>query len=291
MIKKAVIPVAGLGTRLLTATKETPKEMLPVFDRGVNGGIVLKPMIQIVFEQLYEANFREFCLIVGRGKRAIADHFTNDEGFVNLLEGKNKNDLVIELENFYQKIATSKIVMVNQPKPRGFGDAVARAEAFTANEPFLVHAGDDMVLSSRKSYISRLIEVFKGKDADAVLLIERVEDPSRYGVITGVRIGPKLYKVVDIVEKPKTSSSKLAIVAVYVLSNRIHESLRNTKPDKNGEIQLTDAIKLLILEGRPVYAVELSSDEKRVNIGTVESYWNTLSATFLYHKREEDKRD
>ena len=286
MIKKAVIPAAGLGTRLLTATKEIPKEMLPVFDRGVNGGIALKPMLQIVFEQLYDVGFREFCFIVGRGKRAIEDHFTKDEGFIRYLKSKNKNDVAEELENFYRKIAASKIVMVNQPGPAGFGDAVARAEVFTLNEPFLVHAGDDLLLSSKNSHINRLINVFHEKNADAVLFVHRVQDPRTYGVITGLKVEHKLYKVSDIVEKPRRPPSDLATIAIYVFGNRIYEAIKNTEADENGEVQLTDAIKQLILAGRKVYAVELSSDEKSIDIGTVESYWASLRETFQHHKGE-----
>lgn len=286
MIKKVVIPVAGLGTRLLTATKEMPKEMLPVFDRRVNGGIALKPMLQVVFEKLYEANLREFCFIVGRGKRIIEDHFTKDSSLIGLLKGKNRNDLAEELESFHKKITTSKIIMVNQPEPRGFGDAVAKAEVFTLNESFLVHAGDDLVLSSRNSHLNRLIKFFEDKNADAALLAERVKDPSRYGVITGVRVEPRLYKVVDIVEKPRILSSNLAAIAIYVFKNRIYESIRNTVPDEIGEVQLTDAIKQLILMGGQVYAVELYSDEKRVDIGAVESYRASLRETFKRSKGE-----
>jgi len=291
LIKKVVIPVAGLGTRLLTATKEMPKEMLPIFDKGVNGGVVVKPVLQIVFEQLYEADFREFCLIVGRDKRAIEDHFTKDERLIGLLRGKNKNNLAEELENFYQKIATSEIVMINQPEPKGFGDAVAKAEVFTSNEPFLVHAGDDLVLASISSHINKLVNVFENKKADAVLLSQRVKDPSRYGVITGVRVEPKLYKVIDLVEKPRAPPSNLAAIAIYAFRNIIYESIRDTGPDENGEVQLTDAIKQLILAGGKVYAVELSSYQKRIDVGTVESYWSSLKETFRHHKGDEYERD
>lgn len=279
MISKVVIPVAGLGTRLLTATKEMPKEMLPVFDRGVKGGIVLKPVLQIVFERLYEADLRKFCFIVGRGKRVIEDHFTVDESFIDALRSKNKNGLAEELEAFYQKILTSHIVMVNQPEPKGLGDAIAKAEVFTSNEPFLVHAGDDLVLSGR-SHIDKLVEVFEDRKADAVLLAEKVKDPSIYGVITGIRIEPKLYEVADLVEKPKIPKSNLAIIAIYAFGSRIYESIEHTMPDEKGEIQLTDAIKQLIVAGGKVYAVELSSNEKRVDVGSVESYWAALGETF-----------
>ncbi|MEM5866902.1 MAG: sugar phosphate nucleotidyltransferase, partial [Candidatus Aenigmatarchaeota archaeon] len=127
MIRKAVIPAAGLGTRLLPMTKETPKEMLPIVVNRDNGTVCLKPMLQAVFEQLYSEGFREFAFIVGRGKRAIEDYFSPDYNFVEYLKRKNKNQSALELEEFYEKIKNSTIVFVNQPAPSGFGDAVHRA--------------------------------------------------------------------------------------------------------------------------------------------------------------------
>ncbi|MFQ6115854.1 MAG: sugar phosphate nucleotidyltransferase, partial [bacterium] len=185
MIKKAVIPAAGSGTRLLPATKEMPKGMLPIFTLGQNGEVCLIPTLQAVFEQLYDTGFREFCFIVGRGKRTIEDHFTPDWGFVEDLNGKNKAKLACRLEGFYEKVNSSTIVFVNQPRPKGFGDAVLRARAFTDNEDFLVHASDDLILSEHDDYLKKLIAVFEEYTADAVLLVERVEDLKGYGVIEG----------------------------------------------------------------------------------------------------------
>ena len=117
MLRKAVIPAAGLGTRLLPATKEQPKEMLPVFAMGVNGVLRVKPFLQVVFEQLYYAGFKDFCFIVGRGKRSIEDHFTLDNSLIQQLSRKNEFDLVKELINFYAKVSKSNLVFVNQPEP------------------------------------------------------------------------------------------------------------------------------------------------------------------------------
>ncbi|MEM2294189.1 MAG: hypothetical protein QXX41_13030, partial [Nitrososphaerota archaeon] len=119
---------AGLGTRLLLATKEMPKEMLPLFSSGRNVDLLLKPVLQLIFEQLYDLGFREFCFVVGRGKRSIEDHFTPDYNYIELLKGKNKVNLVKNLEEFYQKVEKSIIFWVNQPEPRGFGHAVLMAE-------------------------------------------------------------------------------------------------------------------------------------------------------------------
>ncbi|MBS7609834.1 NTP transferase domain-containing protein [Candidatus Bathyarchaeota archaeon] len=280
MIRKVIIPAAGLGTRLLTATKEMPKEMLPVFAKGLNGQILAKPMLQLIFEQLYDVGFREFCFIVGRGKRAAEDHFNKDTSFIRYLHSKGKEDLSRELEVFYRKLDESVIVFINQPEPRGFGDAVYRAKSFVQGKPFLVHAGDDIVLSEKGSHITRLIRVFKGMNADIAFLVERVGNPRTYGVITGVKIDPYIYKVTDIVEKPRAPPSNIAVVAIYVFHNKIFKAIEQIRSYEAGETQLTDAIKHLILDGCKVYAVELLPGEKRIDIGTPESYWEALKYTF-----------
>jgi UTP-glucose-1-phosphate uridylyltransferase len=156
LIKKAVIPITGLGTRLLPITKELPKEMLPIGALMKNEQTCLKPMLQAIFEQLYVVGFREFAFVVGRGKRAIEDHFSPDEDFIKYLRNKNKEDLAEELQEFYQKINNSNMVFINQPKPRGFGDAVAREALFTVNENFLMQADDDLIISGSDSDFLRL---------------------------------------------------------------------------------------------------------------------------------------
>jgi len=146
MLNKAIVPAAGLGTRLTPATKEQPKEMLPVFTKAANGQICLKPLVQMIYEHLYDFGLIEFCFIIGRGKRAIEDHFTQDYGYVNMLKDKGKDTSALDLESFYDKLEKSKIVWVNQPEPKGFGDAVLRAKPFVGDEEFLVHAGDTYII-------------------------------------------------------------------------------------------------------------------------------------------------
>jgi UDP-glucose pyrophosphorylase (EC 2.7.7.9) len=132
-LKKAVITAAGLGTRLLSETKELPKEMLPIFQR-VNGELALKPLLQVIFEQLYDVGIRDFCFVIGRGKRSIEDHFTPDWDFLEYLLKAGKELAAKSIEIFYKKVEDSNISWVNQPQPRGFGDAVLRAEKFVAND-------------------------------------------------------------------------------------------------------------------------------------------------------------
>ena len=279
-VRKAVITAAGLGTRLLPYTKELPKEMLPLFARCAHGALCLKPVLQLIFEQLYDYGVREFCFVVGRGKRAIEDFFTRDSNFLKYLYARDKHVLAQDLDEFYRRVESSTITFVNQPEPRGFGDAVYRARFFVGDEPFIVHAGDDFILSENANHFTRLVRVFEEMNAEAVLLVERVENPKRYGVIKGVEVYPRVYRVVDIVEKPEKPLSNIATIAIYIFTPRIFKALEKVTPDQSGEIQLTNAIKLLIEEGYPVYAVELLPSEKRLDVGTPESYWNALKISY-----------
>lgn len=276
MLKKAVIPAGGLGTRLLPATKEQPKEMLPVFSRLPSETLCVKPFLQIVFERLYGAGFRDFCFIVGRGKRSIEDHFTVDTSFIDYLRRKNLTEVLKELNHFYEIVSSSNVVFVNQPDPRGFGNAVSYAEHFTGGDSFLVHAGDDLILSGNNQYLRRLVQVFETRNADAVLYVEEVKNPQRYGVIEGKKIEDNLYRLTRIEEKPIIHFSNLAIIAVYAFSPKIYDSIGKTATDSNGEIQLTNAIQNLIDDNCEVYALKLRNGEKRVDIGTPESYRKML---------------
>lgn len=283
MLRKVVIPAAGLGTRLLPATKEQPKEMLPIFAKGVNDALYVKPFLQVVFEQLYYAGFKDFCFIVGRGKRSIEDHFTMDNTLIQQLSRKNQFELVKELTNFYEKVSKSNILFANQPEPRGFGNAVFHAKNFTASEPFLVHAGDDLILSKNNQCLKRLVKVFENKVADAVFYVQKVKDPRKYGVVDGKKLDSNLYQVMRIEEKPSSQSSNLATIAIYAFSPKIYNAIEKIHPDLHNEIQLTNAIQHLINEGGTVYALELEKGEKRIDIGTPDSYWKVLRTTRKWH--------
>lgn len=279
-VRKAVITAGGLGTRLLPATKETPKEMLPIFAFNQSKGVYPKPVVQVVFESLYEVGFRDFCFVVGRGKRAVEDHFTPDYQFIHLLEEKGLKYQVKELNRFYHMIVNSKILFVNQPEPRGFGDAVLRAESFAGSEPFLVHAGDDLILSDNSGHLRRLLKTFDKNNADIVFLVEEVRDPRQYGVVKAEFVEKGVLHVLDIVEKPREPPSNLAVVAIYVFKPSIFDKLKKVKPDKKGEIQLTDAIKAAIDNGERVFAVKLHKDEKRLDVGNPRRYWDALRESY-----------
>ncbi len=279
MVRKAVLPVAGFGTRLLPMTKEMPKEMLPIFLDSINGGPCLKPIVQAIYEQLYDAGFREFGFIVGREKRAIEDHFTPDQEFVRELERKNKAGFAEELKSFYRRVDGSTFVFINQPEPKGFGDAVLKAKSFI-DEVFLVHAGDTYIFNSKYSHIHKLIEKHKQLKAEATILVREVEDPRIYGVIEGEEVEPNIYRVKKAIEKPEKPPTSLAIMPIYIFDPVIFKALEATPQGKGGEIQLTDGIQKLIDWDLKVYAVKLPPDEIIVDIGNPESCWEAFRLSY-----------
>jgi UTP--glucose-1-phosphate uridylyltransferase len=280
MIRKVIIPAAGLGTRLFPATKEQPKEMLPIFSKTMHGDMAVKPVVQLVFEQLYDAGLREFCYVVGRGKRGIEDHFTPDANCVRNLEGMGKNGQAIDLEDFYQKLDTSTTMYVNQPEPKGFGNAVLMAQPFVQNESCLVHAGDSCIISRDMDYIKKLLEAFERFNADAAFLVLEIENPKQYGIVEGDEVEPGIIKVKSVVEKPEKPKTNWAIMAMYVFHPIIFKALGETEPGKNGEIQLTDAIQKLVDWGLKVYAVKLDKSHAHLDIGSPERYWEALELSY-----------
>ncbi len=280
MIRKVVVPAAGLGTRLFPATKEQPKEMLPIFSSNANGGVSVKPVVQLVFEQLYDAGFRQFCYVVGRGKRGIEDHFTPDVDCVRNLEGLGKNGQAMDLNGFYEKLKSSTFMWVNQPAPKGFGNAVLMAQPFVQNEPCLVHAGDSFIISEKMDYIKRLLAAYERLNADAAFIVLEIENPREYGIIEGDEVETGILKVKAVVEKPEKPATNLAIMAMYAFHPVIFKALETIQPGRKGEIQLTDAIQKLIEWGLSVYAVKLDNSYAHLDIGSPERYWEALSLSY-----------
>lgn len=278
-VSKAVIPAAGLGTRLLSATKEQPKEMLPLFasERGL---LCLKPAVQQIFEQLYDLGLREFCFIVGKGKRAIEDHFTPDWNYVRELNEHRKSVQATQLEHLYGKIEASRIVWVNQPEPRGFGHAVLQAESLVGNETFLVQAGDTYITAASTPIHSRLLKAHFNNGADVTLTVQKVRDPRQYGVAEVRSSSSKPLRVLKVEEKPAKPKSNFAIMPLYIFNRTIFDSLRKTEKDSVGEIQLTDAIQGLLDSGSKVQAISLRADDLRLDIGTPETYWEALELSY-----------
>lgn len=280
MICKAVVPAAGLGTRLFPATKEQPKEMLPIFSRTSSGEASVKPIVQVVFEQLYDAGLRQFCYVVGRGKRSLEDHFTPDVNCITMLEGMGKGGQAVDMEDFYGKLETSTVMWVNQLEPRGFGNAVLMAQPFVQNEQCLVHAGDSCIISKDMNHLKRLMDVYETLKADAAFIVLEIENPKQYGIIEGTEVKTGIYKVKSAVEKPEKPKTNLAIMAMYVFHPVIFKALDQTQPGRGGEVHLTDAIQMLIDWGLNVYALKLDREYVHLDIGSPERYWDALSLSY-----------
>lgn len=273
---KAVITAAGRGTRLLPMTKEMPKEMMPVFSKIYGDGPVVLPLLQLIFEQIYSCNIRDYCFIVGREKRSIEDHFTPDHDFLKILSDRNKTII----SKFYKKIEQSHLVWVNQNSPKGFGDAVKHAERFVGNDDLVVHAGDVSIIGKSPHPISRLIDAGKDPSVSAVLLVRKVKDPKRHGIPVLKKISKTSFLVEEVEEKPERPKSNMGLMPLYFFKPKIFECLRKIKPGKGNEYQLTDAIQRLIEEGGKVIAIPVNQDEDVLDVGTVESFKQSQEISF-----------
>ncbi len=266
-IVKGVIPVAGMGTRLLPATKSQPKEMLPVGRR---------PVVQYVVEELQAAGLGQLLFVTGRKKTAIEDHFDPDPELVRTLSTGGGYALLDELA-FTE--TNTRFFYTRQSTPRGLGDAVNHAREFVGDEHFVVALGDSIIqCHDGSAYLRTLMDAHLAAGAACTVAVEEVarEDVYRYGVVKPAgEIGDGAFEVDDLVEKPRVEAapSNLAIAARYAFSPAIFDALARTAPDRNGELQLTDAIKLLLQLGHRVIAVPLREGERRYDIGNFESYF------------------
>ena len=195
---------------------------------------------------------------------------------IRTLESQGKNGQAIDLENFYGKLNSSTTMWVNQPEPKGFGNAVLMAHPFVENESCLVHAGDSCIISKNMDYLKKLVDAFERLKADAAFLVLDIENPKQYGIVEGDEVEPGIIRVKEVVEKPEKPKTHWAIMAMYAFRPVIFKALENTKPGKNGEIQLTDAIQKLIDSGSKVYAVKLDGSYSHLDIGSPERYWQAL---------------
>jgi len=277
-IAKVVVPVAGMGTRLLPATKSQPKEMLPVGR---------KPVVQYVVEELQAAGLRQILLVTGRKKTAIEDHFDPDPELVRTLSAGGGYELLSELD--YTE-TEARFFYTRQSVPRGLGDAVAHAREFAGDEHFAVALGDSIIMSRDGTSLLRdMIAAHVANGCACTLAVEEV-DPAevyRYGIVKPQVQDPTgeaapgaawPFAVEDLVEKPRVGAapSNLAIAARYVFSPDIFEAISRTAPDRNGELQLTDAIRLLLQLGLRVQAVRLRPNERRYDVGNFESYFQAF---------------
>ncbi len=284
---KAVLPVAGLGTRMLPATKEQPKEMLPIFAKTHNGELCVKPLLHLVFEQLYNEGIREFIFVVGRGKRTVEDYFTPDYSYVELLKNSGKK-AAEELNKFYKMIENSTLIWVNQPEPRGFGHAVLITQKVVGSNPFIVHAGDTYIISHGiERPLAKMFRKFLEEKAEAILLLQEVENPRQYGIAEITEKNEELI-VQRVVEKPEKPTTNLAIMPIYIFRHTIFDALNTIKPGVGGELQLTDGIQELINQGKKVIAIKLDKNSIRLDIGNPTQYWEAIQQSYT-HGRGADK--
>ena len=259
MITKAVIPAAGLGTRFLPVTKSMPKEMLPIID---------KPIIHIVVEEAIAAGIEDIIFITGRGKRAIEDYFDTSPELESHLFRNEKYELLKEVKDIS---SLADIHYIRQKEPKGLGDAVLKAEKHVGNEPFAVLLGDD-IIKGTVPCIKQLMNMFE-KYNNTIIGVEEVpkEMVSSYGMIKGNIIDGSLYSVEDIIEKPSVEEtpSTIGTVGRYVFVPEIFDCLKKTKRGVGDEIQLTDAIRMLI-EKEEVYAYTFKG--KRYDAGDKQGY-------------------
>ena len=275
-IRKAIIPAAGFGTRFLPATKAMPKEMLPIVD---------KPTIQYIAEEILESGIDQILIISGHAKRAIEDHFDSSPELESHLYEHGKMSVLKEI----RKISSIKIHYVRQQYMRGLGDAILCAKDFVDGEPFGVILGDDVVYHPEKPALKQLMEQYEQTGGTVIgcqcVAPERV---SAYGIIAGKEINDKgLLKVGDMIEKPSISEapSRVAALGRYVITPEVFEVLEQTAPGKGGEIQLTDALRVMAHAGN-VYAY--CFEGKRYDTGDKLGF---LKATVEYALRRDDLGD
>jgi UTP--glucose-1-phosphate uridylyltransferase len=264
----AVIPVAGLGTRLLPATKSQPKEMLPVGR---------KPVVQYVVEELARVGMKRVLFVTGPGKTSIENHFDLNGDLIQTLRESGKEDLLAELE--YERAAV-QYFYTRQRQLLGLGHAVSCARSFVGNQPFVVALGDSIIgMHAESDVVQRMTRCYQEKNAAAVIAFESVppSDVSQYGIALP-KTDDELFEIVDLVEKPAPADapSNLAIAARYVLSPAVFDALAGTKRGKGGEIQLTDAIRTVIKRGGTAYGVRLRPGERRYDIGNFEAYFEAF---------------
>jgi UTP--glucose-1-phosphate uridylyltransferase len=247
LVRKAVFPAAGLGTRFLPATKAQPKEMLPLVD---------KPIIQYGVEEAVASGLDNIILVTGRGKNAIEDHFDVAVELETFLEARGKHDLLEEIRQISNMI---NVAYVRQGEPLGLGHAVLVTRHLVGNEPFAVILADD-VIDATPPALAQMIDVFD-EVGGPVILVERIpkDQISGYGVIAAEPVRPGVYRILDLVEKPapEKAPSDLAIIGRYLLTPDIFDALEQTANDRAGEIQLTNGLKRL-LATRPLYACEIT---------------------------------
>lgn len=274
-VRKAVIPVAGLGTRFLPATKTVPKELLPIVD---------VPSIQYVVQEAVDAGIQEIIFVTGRGKDGIEDHFDEAPELEQILAERGQTEMVAMLRRIAEM---TEVVSVRQKKPLGLGHAVLCARDLVGNEPFTVMLADDLI-DSETPCIRQLLEIFEEKKESVIALMKvPQEEVHQYGVIRGKEVKKGLYQVEATVEKPPAAEapSRMAIIGRYILRPEIFAILESLPAGKGGEIQLTDGLSRLV-QDRKVFGCEFQGE--RYDIGDKLGF---VRATVAYALKRPDLRD
>lgn len=265
-----MVPVAGMGTRLLPATKSQPKEMLPVGR---------KPVVQYVVEELERVGVKQLLFITGSGKVSIENHFDLSPELTQTLREDGKEELLQELSFAHSPM---QYFYTRQKQLLGLGHAVLCAESFVGNQPFIVALGDSIIgMHAQSRIIERMTTCYHEMNADAVIALQEVpkDQVYKYGIAKPKTTTGDLFEIEDLIEKPAVDEApgNLAIAARYVLSPAIFEALKQTKPGAGDEIQLTDAIRILLQQGKKVWGVKLHDDEKRYDIGNFGTYFRAFT--------------
>ena len=269
MIRNAIVPVAGHGTRLLPATKSQPKEMLPV---------ARKPIVQYVAEELVANGVNQLLFVTGRNKSSIENHFDSDPELMRVLESTNKQELLDELR--FEELQAN-FFYTRQRQQKGLGDAILCGENFVGEQPFIVALGDSILgMNGESKAVKRLSDLFVEMRASCVIAVEEVgeDEVSNYGIIDPGEGEDDWVRVKNLVEKPAKDKapSRWAISGRYAFSPLIFDMIHRVKPDKRGEIQLTNAMQFLCEEGKRVIALKLPPADKRYDIGNFPSYFETF---------------
>jgi len=274
LITKCLFPAAGYGTRFLPATKAMPKEMLPV---------LTKPLIQYGVEEAMEAGIMEMAIVTGRGKRAIEDHFDISYELEHQIKGTEKEKYLADIRNIIDVCSFS---YTRQIEMKGLGHAILTGETLIGSVPFAVVLADDLCVGERNSVLAQMTELYK-KYRCSIVAIEEIDikDSSKYGIISGKEVEEGVYMVSDMVEKPSPADapSNLAIIGRYILTPDIFEILKNTPAGKNGELQITDALKT---QAKNNMVIAYKFRGKRFDCGSVEGF---VEATNAFYELEKNK--
>ncbi|OBT17454.1 UTP--glucose-1-phosphate uridylyltransferase [Vibrio sp. UCD-FRSSP16_10] len=268
MIKKCLFPAAGYGTRFLPATKSMPKEMMPV---------VNKPLIEYGVEEAIQAGMNAMCIVTGRGKHSIMDHFDKNYELEHQIQGTNKEELLVDIRNV---IESANFTYIRQREMKGLGHAILTGRELIGDEPFAVVLADDLCVNEQQGVLAQMAALYKQFRCSIVAVQEVPEDEThKYGVIKGEMIKDDIIRVDDMVEKPEqgTAPSNLAIIGRYILTPDIFDLIEETEPGKGGEIQITDA---LLKQAKAGCVLAYKFKGTRFDCGSVEGYIEATNYCF-----------